>query len=402
MLGEAPWLTQSSLPIEEKGTIPVQITPYDDRPASGGLLYHPRSVVAIWCANDAAPCADAESLKAALGSANLARAALAAIALPKHAQPASDLMDLACTSAISLRLLRSEEEARDVLQDQPQIIPPLEYGPWRLAIGRQPVDPELIGRPIGRVSVVGIGPGSRDHLSYAARQALLEADDLVGYETYLQMVPPSSPHQTRHGSDNRVELERAKLALDLAETGRKVAVVSSGDPGIFAMASAVMEAYEQRAGPSSPIEVEIIAGISAMQAAAARVGAPLGHDFCAISLSDIRKPWHVIERRLRAAAQGDFTIAIYNPASKSRREQIERARTLLLDLRADATPVIFARDISRTGESCTITTLAELPLEQIDMRTLLIVGSSKTRIFSAPNGRQFVYTPRTYDAPKSE
>ncbi|MEA2330146.1 MAG: precorrin-2 C20-methyltransferase / precorrin-3B C17-methyltransferase [Thermoleophilaceae bacterium] len=247
----------------------------------------------------------------------------------------------------------------------------------------------------GRVSVVGLGPGGAEWLTPEARAELAEAEELVGYATYLARVP-ARPGQRRHASDNRVEDTRARLALDLAAGGARVAVVSSGDPGIFAMASAVLEAAEEASNGSAGVEVRIVPGLSAMQAAAARVGAPLGHDFCVISLSDQLKPWEVIERRLDAAGAADLALALYNPASRTRREQLERARAVLLRHRKPETPVVVARAVGSPEETVTVTSLGGLDAESVDMRTLLIVGSSTTKVVENGAGPPRVYTPRRY------
>lgn len=249
------------------------------------------------------------------------------------------------------------------------------------------------GRP-GRVSVVGLGPAGPEWLTPEAQAELADAEDVVGYETYVARVPERRG-QRRHTSDNRVETERARHALELAAGGARVAVVSSGDPGIFAMAAAVLEVVDADAA-FADIELRIVPGLSAMQAAAARVGAPLGHDFCAISLSDQLKPWEVIERRLDAAGAADFVLALYNPASRTRREQLARAVEVLRRHRREEAPVVVARAVGAPEESVTVTTLGELDLEAVDMRTLLIVGSSTTRVIAGP--KPWVYTPRSYPA----
>jgi precorrin-3B C17-methyltransferase len=245
----------------------------------------------------------------------------------------------------------------------------------------------------GRLAILGLGPGDPAWLTPEASQALDAATDIVGYGTYLELCTPR-PGQRLHASDNRVEMDRARQALRLAREGRAVALVSSGDPGIFAMAAAVMEAVEAD-GAELP-DIRVVPGVSAMQAAAARVGAPLGHDFAVVSLSDIRKPWDVIEARLRAAAAADFVLALYNPASTARREQIARAKAVLLEYRTGATPVVAARDVGRAGERVSVTELGALDPAAVDMRTVLIVGSSRTRRFATPEGRVFVYAPRSH------
>jgi precorrin-3B C17-methyltransferase len=246
--------------------------------------------------------------------------------------------------------------------------------------------------------IVGIGPGTVDWITPEATREIAAAQDLIGYAPYLARLD-LRPDQRAHASDNRVEIERARYALALAESGRNVAVVSGGDPGIFAMAAAVFEALD--AGPPGwrQIDIAVVPGISAMQAAAARLGAPLGHDFCAISLSDNLKPWALIERRLRAAAQGDFVIALYNPASRARPEQIHAAFALLRGCQPGATPVAFARAIGRDGETIVITTLAEADPGLADMATLVLIGSTDTRLVARPEGRPYVYTPRHARAP---
>lgn len=248
----------------------------------------------------------------------------------------------------------------------------------------------------GSVAVVGLGPAGPQWLTPEARGELAAADVLVGYKTYVDRVP-ERPGQLRFATDNRVEAERARHALELAAAGSRVAVVSSGDPGIFAMAAAVLEQLEAADGALGHVDVRVVPGLSAMQAAAARVGAPLGHDFAVVSLSDILKPWPVIERRLEAAGEGDLVLALYNPASRTRRDQLVRALEILRRHRAPDTPVVAARAVGAPDETVTITTLDMLDVEQIDMRTLLIIGSSTTRVIAARNGSGArVYTPRSY------
>ena len=247
----------------------------------------------------------------------------------------------------------------------------------------------------GRLAVVGLGPAGPDWLTPEASAALAGADELVGYGPYLDRVPERAG-QRRHASDNRVELDRARHALKLAAAGSSVAVVSSGDPGIFAMATAVLEALEAGNGQFANVDLRVVPGLSAMHAAAARVGAPLGHDFAVISLSDQRKPWEVVERRLDAAGAADLALALYNPASRTRREQLERARDVLLRHRARDCPVVVARDVGGAGESVSVSTLGGFDAARVDMRTLLVIGSTTTRVIGGAGGRTLVYTPRSY------
>lgn len=251
----------------------------------------------------------------------------------------------------------------------------------------------------GWLAVVGLGPGEPQWLLPEARTTIEAADHLVGYQTYLDMVPLELlGTQQRHGSDNRVELERAGLALELAATGKRVAVVSSGDPGVFAMAAAVFEAQHAAGAPDNwrTVDVVVVPGVTAALAAAARAGAPLGHDFCLVSLSDNLKPWSIIERRVRAAMEADFVLALYNPVSRHRPTQIATAFDLIRAHRAHGTPVVLGRDVGRPAEHVTVVTLADLDLSVCDMRTVIIVGSSTTKIVPSAAGEPRVFTPRTY------
>jgi precorrin-2 C20-methyltransferase / precorrin-3B C17-methyltransferase len=254
--------------------------------------------------------------------------------------------------------------------------------------------PGAAAAEVGRVDVVGLGPGGRDWLTPQAAAVLAAADDIVGYGPYVDRVPPN-PRQRRHGSDNRVEAQRAEFALDLAVRGRRVAVVSSGDPGVFAMASVVLEAAAGD-GRFAAVPVAVVPGVTAAQAVASVAGAPLGHDYVMLSLSDRLKPWDVIARRLRAAAEGDFAIAIYNPASRSRRRQLVDARALLLGYRAPETPVVIGRAVGTDEQSVTVTTLGEFDPAQVDMRCLVIVGSSQSQVVRDAAGTTRVITPRRY------
>ncbi|GGH10528.1 precorrin-3B C(17)-methyltransferase [Alsobacter metallidurans] len=247
----------------------------------------------------------------------------------------------------------------------------------------------------GSLWVVGLGPGPDCWVTPEATAAAAQATDLVGYGPYIDRLP-AREGQHRHSSDNRVELDRARHALELAASGRRVAVVSGGDPGVFAMAAAIFEAVE--AGPPEwrGLDIRVAPGVSAMQAAAARLGAPLGHDFCAISLSDNLKPWSVVERRLTAAAQGDFVIAFYNPASRARPTQIHDAFALLRRLKDGATPVAFARAVGRPDERIVLTTLEDADPGVADMSTLVLVGSGETRFLDRPGGEPWLFTPRHY------
>jgi precorrin-3B C17-methyltransferase len=249
----------------------------------------------------------------------------------------------------------------------------------------------------GSLAVVGIGPGPAGWIVPEATAALEAATDVVGYHAYLDRVP-ERPGQRRHGTDNRVEISRARHALAMAAEGHRVAVVSGGDPGVFAMAAAVFEAIEAGDAAWRMLDVTVVPGISAMLAAGARVGAPLGHDFCAISLSDNLKPRDVVERRLRAAADGDFVIVLFNPASKARPDSIHMAFALLRCCKTPQTPVAFARAIGRSDERIVLTTLGDADPGVADMSTLVLIGSSETRFIKRPGRPSWILTPRTYGA----
>jgi precorrin-3B C17-methyltransferase len=241
--------------------------------------------------------------------------------------------------------------------------------------------------------VIGLGPGAADLTAPRAAAALAAATDLVGYGPYLDRIPERAG-QRRHASDNRVELDRARHALALAADGHRVAVVSSGDAGVFGMASAVFEAIE--AGPPGwrAIDVEVVPAISAMLAAAARVGAPLGHDFCVLSLSDNLKPWATVAARLTAAASAGFALALYNPRARARPDALAAAFDLLRPILPPATPVVFATAISRPEERVDIATLGTADPARADMRTLVLVGTAATRIIERPGAAPWIYAPR--------
>lgn len=245
----------------------------------------------------------------------------------------------------------------------------------------------------GWVAIAGLGPGDEALVTPQVSAALAEATDVVGYIPYVARVAPREG-LVLYASDNRVELDRAALALELAAQGRRVVVVSSGDPGIFAMASAVFEALE--AGPDAwrLLDIRVLPGITAMLAASARAGAPLGHDFCAINLSDNLKPWPLIEKRVRLAAEADFAMAFYNPRSKARPDGLARVLAVLRELCGDDRPVLFARAVSTPEEELQIVPLGDARPEMADMRTMVILGSSRTRMIERAAG-PILYTPRS-------
>ncbi len=246
----------------------------------------------------------------------------------------------------------------------------------------------------GRVAIAGLGPGDPRLWTAEVRDALAEATDIVGYGPYVARVPDRAG-LAKHASDNRVEIERATHALALAAEGRRVVVVSSGDPGVFAMASAVFEAVEARPSAFRDLEIRVLPGITAMLAASAAAGAILGHDFCAINLSDNLKPWAVIEKRLTLAIEADFACAFYNPRSQARPEGFGRALALMQAACERGRLITFARAVSTPEEHLTTVTLDEAVPEMADMRTVVLLGSSRTRRIERPGRAPFVYTPRS-------
>ena len=266
------------------------------------------------------------------------------------------------------------------------------------AIAHNPVGitPQQVGRARGKLFVVGIGPGQAAWRTPEVSRAIAEATDLVGYGLYLDILADATAGKGRHDAPLGEEEARARLALDLAAEGRTVALVCSGDAGIYALATLVFELLDKEDRPAwNRVETSVLPGLSALQAAAARAGAIINHDFCTISLSNLLTPWDVIEKRLHAAAQGDFVVAFYNPVSQRRRDQLPAARDILLTGRPGSTPVILARNLGRPGETIDVIALADLTSDQVDMLTLVLVGNSETRI-TRRGGRDWVYTPRGY------
>jgi cobalt-precorrin 5A hydrolase / precorrin-3B C17-methyltransferase len=282
--------------------------------------------------------------------------------------------------------------------DSQLVVPKTKSKRATVAAARAPraVEPLTVGRGPGRLFVVGIGPGAAHLRIPQASAAIVASTDLVGYGMYLDLLGDIAAGKTRHQSDLGAEADRARAALDLAGQGKTVSLICSGDAGIYALATLVFELIEREAAPMwRGIDVEVVPGVSALQMAAARAGAPVNHDFCTISLSDLLTPWETIEKRLKAAAEADFVVCFYNPVSKRRRDQLTRARDILLTGRGVDTPVILARQLGRPEESVRVVALGELTADHADMLTMVVVGSSETRTLSF-GGRDWVYTPRGY------
>jgi cobalt-precorrin 5A hydrolase / precorrin-3B C17-methyltransferase len=388
--GDAPWLLASDIPFGADGERQIVVTTQALAGSPERLVYHPTSLVLA--VNEPAQFTVTrwiELIHDRLSAANLALAAVAGIVLPKTTAGAA-IAGIGTSLNLPIRLVDSGQWQQDltVISSDANLT---------ILSATQPVELGSIGQARGKLTIVGTGPGAKQWLSPEVRQTILAATDLVGYHTYLDLVKDLAVGKECHGSDNRVELDRSRLALDLAASGKNVVVVSSGDPGIFAMAAAVLEVLDNEAQPQwQTIDLQVAPGISAMQAAAAAVGAPLGHDFCAISLSDILKPWEVVAARIASAAQADFAIAFYNPVSSHRSWQLAAAKDILLKSRSITTPVILARNLGRTGQEVRVITLAELAPESADMRTVILIGSSQTKLIPRADGSNWVYTPRSY------
>lgn len=412
--GAAPWLDDVALPRDDAAAHAIRVTPDAWRGARDELVIHPRSVVVgvdtRGVRADAAPSL-AERIDALLDAHGLARLALAALVAPATLLGDARVEAAARMLEVPLRFADVEGDgdgdkaragntvAATLLARTLRVAHTLRAATDGLAcaVAAQPVDPATLGRARGRLTVLGLGPGDAAWLTPAARSALADATDILGYTTYVTMAGPFRAEQRVHGTDNREEMQRARHAFELAAEGRRVAVVSSGDPGVFAMAAAVLEALDEARDPRwAAVELRIEPGVSASLATAAQAGAPLGHDFCAISLSDNLKPWDVIETRLRHAAQADLVMAFYNPISRARPWQLDRALDAVRAHRAADTVVVLGRDIGRPGATLATTTLGALRSDQVDMRTMVIVGSSTTRRFAIGDGREWVYTPRWY------
>jgi cobalt-precorrin 5A hydrolase / precorrin-3B C17-methyltransferase len=389
--GDAPWLTASKISFCTDGDRQITVTVNSIAGSPTQLVYHPTSII-LSIAEPAQFTVQGwiEVIKKRLAAANLALAAVACIILPKTTAGAA-ITQIGKTLNIPIRLVATTEN----LAANYELITMQDL---TIARSTQPIEIESIGQAQGKLTVIGTGPGAKQWMSQEVRDAIRAATDLVGYQTYIDLIGDLAVGKECHASDNRVELDRSRLALDLAASGKNVVVVSSGDPGIFAMAAAVFEVLDREAKPEwQTIDLQIAPGISAMQAAAAAIGAPLGHDFCAISLSDILKPWEIVERRIAAAAAADFAIAFYNPVSSQRSWQLTAAKEILLKFRSPTTTVILARNLGRVGQGVQVITLDELTPELADMRTVILIGSSQTRVIPRVDGGSWVYTPRSYN-----
>ncbi len=393
--GEAPWLAQAQLPENPQARLAVHVGHAERTPAANELLIYPRNVlVAISAGVANVP----NAVRDALHQAKIAVQSVACLLAADSEMSSAALHEAALELGVPLRFASATGAVSELARNA--ITPPvLIFGndAIAIAVAEQPLDPLSIGRPRGRLAVIGLGPGAAELMVPAVKAELARANDVLGYETYVRMAGPFRADQVLHCTDNREEMQRARHAFELAAQGRSVVVVSSGDPGVFAMAAAVLEALHESSDANwHNVDLEILPGVSASLATAAQAGAPLGHDFCVLSLSDNLKPWDIIEKRLDLASQADLALAFYNPISRSRPWQLGRALEIVARHRTPQTPVVLGRDIGRPGQTLRVTTLGQLTPDQVDMRTMVLVGSSTTCVFSRAGGGDWVYTPRWY------
>ncbi|KKA06382.1 precorrin-3B C17-methyltransferase [Pseudomonas ogarae] len=393
--GAAPWLDQAQLPQDPQARRTIHVGHAEREASAHELLIYPRSVAVVVSAE----MADLPgAVRAALQQAKVALQSLACLVAADTLMASVALREAALELGVALRfvamtgdavtLARSSVPAANILSATDNLA---------IAVTAQPLEVAQIGRPRGRLAVIGLGPGAAELMVPAVKAELARATDVLGYETYVRMAGPFRDDQVLHCTDNREEMQRARHAFELAAQGRSVIVVSSGDPGVFAMAAAVLEALHESSDPAwHQVDLEILPGVSASLATAAQAGAPLGHDFCVMSLSDNLKPWSIIEKRLDLAAEADLALAFYNPISRARPWQLGRALEIVAQHRTPETPVVLGRDIGRPGQTLRVTTLGQLTAEQVDMRTMVLIGSSTTCVFPRASGGNWVYTPRWY------
>ncbi|MBK3452867.1 precorrin-3B C(17)-methyltransferase [Pseudomonas sp. MF6754] len=374
--GAAPWLEQANLPQDQQARLSIHIGSAERVPAANELLIYPKNTW-VTCRPGVGLAA---RVRQALQQDGIAVQSLACLLADDADMASGELHEAALELGVPLRFT--------ALAAGPDIV---------IHSAAGPVDLAQLGRPRGRLAVIGLGPGAAELMVPAVKAELARCSDVLGYETYVRMAGPFRADQVQHCTDNREEMQRARHAFELAAQGRSVVVVSSGDPGVFAMAAAVLEALHESSDPAwQRVELEILPGVSASLATAAQAGAPLGHDFCVMSLSDNLKPWSIIEKRLDLACQADLALAFYNPISRSRPWQLGRALEIVAQHRLAATPVVLGRDIGRPGQTLRTSTLGQLTPDQVDMRTMVLIGSSTTCAFPRVGGGEWVYTPRWY------
>ncbi|WP_222833754.1 precorrin-3B C(17)-methyltransferase [Pseudomonas sp. SC3(2021)] len=392
--GAAPWLDQAQLPQDPQAQRAIHVGSGVRAASADELLIYPRSVaVAVSAAVDDV----ANAVRASLQQAKVALQSLACLVAADSEIASANLREAALELGVPLRFVAAQPDSEALVRAAVPGTAVVTANGLAIAVAEQPLQVSSIGRPRGRLAVIGLGPGAAELMVPAVKAELARATDVLGYETYVRMAGPFRDDQVQHCTDNREEMQRARHAFRLAAAGRSVIVVSSGDPGVFAMAAAVLEALHESNDPAwHSVDLEILPGVSASLATAAQAGAPLGHDFCVMSLSDNLKPWSIIEKRLDLAAEADLALAFYNPISRARPWQLGRALEIVARHRVPQTPVVLGRDIGRPGQTLRTTTLGELTPDQVDMRTMVLIGSSTTCTFARADGKTWVYTPRWY------
>ncbi len=433
--GEAAWLRASDLPQAEDGALRITVSDVPLAGDEGHLVYHRQTLaLGVGCERDASPEELIGLIDETLTGENFPAQSLAGIfsldlktdeaaihAAAAHFDIPARFFDLGALQAQESNLANpSEVVKREVGVSgvaEAAALAAVGTGGGELVVEKRKsrratcaiaraddiIDPAMLGAARGHLAIVGIGPGRADWRTGAAEAALRQADIIVGYGLYLDLIADLIVDKDRRAYQLGEEEARVAAAIDLAASGRNVALVSSGDAGVFAMGALAHELLDRDDTPAhwDRISLELLPGISAMQAAALRAGAPLGHDFCAISLSDLLTPREVILRRIVAAASADFVIAFYNPVSKRRRDLLVLARDLLLRHRPEDTPVILARNLGRAEEQVTALPLVDLQVDDVDMLTLVMIGSSETRARLRGDGSWSVYTPRGYAVKKT-
>jgi cobalt-precorrin 5A hydrolase/precorrin-3B C17-methyltransferase len=427
--GKADWLAASKLPFDSDGTVTLTVTDQVTDIGERELVYHPKTLVLGMGCERGASAEDAIALaEKALAEGGFSGKSLAAVtsldlkadeaaihAVAQYFQVPARFFDAATLEAETPRLQNPSDivfaevgchgvaEGSALAAAGPNgvlVVPKIKTKTATAAIARAPhvLNPLHFGRSRGKLFAVGIGPGSEGWRSPEVSSFVSASTDLVGYSLYLDLLGPLAKGKVRHDFDLGKEEARVVHAMELAGEGKDVALVCSGDAGIYAMATLVFELFDKGglSDAASRIEVQVSPGISALQAAAARIGAPLGHDFCTISLSDLLTPWVDIQRRVKAAAEGDFVIAFYNPVSMKRRTQLAYARDKLLEHRPFDTPVVLATNLGRPGELVRVVPLGDLNIDEVDMLTCVVVGSSESRTVKTGDGKIWVYTPRGY------
>ncbi len=432
--GLAPWLETVNLSFDPAGEVRLVATEREANAGADALVYHPATLVlGMGCERGADPAEAIALAEQVLASGHWSPLSLACVAsidvkadeaaihavaehfgvparffnadvleaeTPRLANP-SDIVfaEVGCHGVAEGAALAAVRQAGELA------VAKMKSQRATAALGRAPeAITNLPGRARGVLHVVGIGPGSLGWRSPEVTAMVGASTDLVGYSLYLDLIADISAGKTRHDFPLGGEEDRVRHALELAGEGKSVALVCSGDAGIYAMATLVFELIEKGglSDGARRVAIEVAPGISALQAAAARAGAPLGHDFCTISLSDLLTPWEDIQRRVKAAAEGDFVIAFYNPVSKRRRTQLAYARDVLLAHRPGETPVILATNLGRPGEAVRVVALRDLQVDDVDMLTVVLVGSSQSRSITTGDGRIWVYTPRGYEAKREQ